>query len=71
MKTFILTLMLALTAVSGVVAVSQPAAALQPPRAWNTGCGMMNGICRQPLPQPAPRPIHLGPPGGYTPLNRQ
>ena len=47
MKTLASLLLLAV----GAVVVSQPAAALQITPSWNTGCGLMNGICK-PLPSP-------------------
>jgi hypothetical protein len=73
MKTLILASLLALTAVSGVVAASQSAAAFQLPKGPAGGCGM-TALCKMlppPAPVASPRPIHFGPPGGYTPLNRQ
>ncbi len=64
MKTLILAGLLAVTALSA----AQPAAAIiiRPPQ----GCGMA-ALCKMPpAPAPvAPRPIRLGPPGGYTPPN--
>ena len=49
MKTFIFAALLAATAVSA----SQPAAAIQIlPPGLTSGCGMMNGICKQPPPPP-------------------